>query len=236
MLRRMTWILDIAAKKNTIKLVVPREQCCCREEKAVSVVSDQLFSQMFCKKYNMTHGSCSGKRLTPAFFRVQTFVPVCCPTKIGILFYHLECKEGFHYNPDTPFFCHACPIDTYQPKPNMEFCQPCPKGTITLSKGSNSCVPLLGKLRLDSIFLIYSCTLCSVMQRCVVRLRPLPNYYKWKKVPPSPRIKINYVQIHQLLFQNAEFFQLRDLRFKSWIHILSFKIWRYTSAAGCINS
>ena len=57
----------------------------------------------------------------------------------------LDCKQGYFYLSATPLACHPCPIDTYQPKPNMENCLPCPLRQMTLGEGSTSCMPIIGE-------------------------------------------------------------------------------------------
>ncbi|XP_028408039.1 adhesion G-protein coupled receptor G4-like isoform X2 [Dendronephthya gigantea] len=71
----------------------------------------------------------------------------CCPE--GAMFVgrgessFCDCKQGYFHHPATPLACHPCPIDTYQAKPNMQNCPPCPSGKMTLGEGSTSCVPII---------------------------------------------------------------------------------------------
>ena len=71
----------------------------------------------------------------------------CCPE--GAMFVTggesslCECKPGYHNDKNTESVCRPCPVNTYQPRPDMESCQPCPEGKMALNRGSTSCIPLL---------------------------------------------------------------------------------------------
>ena len=106
-----------------------------------------------------------GMKMTPVYIRSEIIL-LCVSTVLlalqsliindnifsGVLLYFsgffsnffLECKPGYHNDPNTKSVCRPCPINTYQPRRNMESCLPCPEGKMALNRGSTSCVPLLG--------------------------------------------------------------------------------------------